>query len=155
MCWKEYPKEKPKKVGEYLCTVKDIFGGIYVATYEYNKDILSVDDTLRWYDYNSKQGRFERDDIIAWTEIPEPYKPEVEIDKIIEKCGWFLFQDDINHVEYWKYGENGKPKATIVINKKTKEFIITPTEKYEDIITLNQVLFDALCKKYKEIKEEK
>lgn len=56
--WHPYPKEKPKREGVYLVTLKD------------------EEVTSDWF--NSGYFRFYVDDVIAWAELPEPYRPKVK-----------------------------------------------------------------------------
>ena len=61
--WHPYPKEKPSKSGDFLVTVKKVECEI-VMTRFYN-------DWAEKFNFNDKQ-------ILAWTELPEPYKPPIE-----------------------------------------------------------------------------
>ena len=68
--WHPFTEEKPTKEGEYLVTIR-----IWSATYE--DYFVSVRCRCFW-----KTG-FEEDaihEVIAWTEKPEPYQPEVNDD---------------------------------------------------------------------------
>lgn len=56
--WHPYPKEKPKREGVYLVTLKD------------------EKVTSDWF--NSGDFYFYVDDVIAWAEKPKPYQPEVK-----------------------------------------------------------------------------
>lgn len=59
--WYHYPKEMPKKEGQYLITLR-------VGTTDY----MDTDS----YCINKNHGFFLRYDhfVIAWAELPEPYK---------------------------------------------------------------------------------
>lgn len=78
---------EPTTKGSYLVTIQDI--GVTILSYA--KDLYKVDDFdfgkykgkkhAGWYDYDSEYGFIEYDGIIAWQELPEPYK-EADDDKI-------------------------------------------------------------------------
>lgn len=59
--WHPYPKEKPSKSGDFLVTVKKVECEI-VMTRFYN-------DWAEKFNFNDKQ-------ILAWAELPEPYRHE-------------------------------------------------------------------------------
>lgn len=61
--WHPYPKEKPKKSGDYLVSIKA--GDKIFAYTAYWIDSIGIFE-LRWI------GR-----ILAWAELPEPYKEEI------------------------------------------------------------------------------
>lgn len=67
--WHPYPEEEPSKEGNYLVTLSD--GNIAIDSY--------VTD---WFDGDPKAtvfyrwGENDEEDIIAWTELPKPYKKE-------------------------------------------------------------------------------
>ena len=59
--WHPYPQEKPIKSGQYLVTVEDTYNVIDFADYlSYDKQFLNEIDEY----------------VIAWAELPEPYKGE-------------------------------------------------------------------------------
>ena len=62
--WKKFPQTKPKKQGKYLCTCRN-FAGVHVEILDWSERYKS------FYNYARK-----RKNIIAWKELPEPYKPE-------------------------------------------------------------------------------
>lgn len=77
MAWKT---GKPKKYGSYLVT-KTLFGKyVVVDIVSYGKmDDLEETKKVCWYDYDSEYGYYEVTGVIAWMELPEPFKKkEVE-----------------------------------------------------------------------------
>lgn len=60
--WHPYPKEKPKRVGDYLVTINRAPDGKEIA--------------VRYFD--GAYFRFSSKKIEAWAELPEPYKPEAD-----------------------------------------------------------------------------
>ena len=61
--WHPYPEEKPLQSGDFLVTVKKAECEIVMVRF-YN-------DWGEKFNFNDKQ-------ILAWTELPEPYQPEDE-----------------------------------------------------------------------------
>lgn len=59
--WHPYPQEKPEEYDEYLVTVKD------------EQDLFTF--TTYWIPEGNTFIDFSRD-IVAWAELPEPYKEE-------------------------------------------------------------------------------
>ena len=60
--WHPYPEEKPRRTGDYL------------VTFQKRRKLYVTKDC---YDIN--EGDFEIDfyvKVVAWAELPEPYKPE-------------------------------------------------------------------------------
>lgn len=89
--WKKYPKRKPKENGVYLCTCSGVSGkyviDLYFDTIEGGKWIdkrrQNVFDGYKVYaagrptmEYNRvwSDGLCERDNVIAWKEMPRAYK---------------------------------------------------------------------------------
>ena len=64
--WHKWPKEKPAKGSDrnkFLLTFKTKKGSYYTSMGE-------------WYDKYKEWASFSFDEVIAWAELPEPYKPE-------------------------------------------------------------------------------
>lgn len=59
--WHQYPQEKPSKSGDFLVTVKKIEGEIVMIRF--------YTDWGEKFNFNDKQ-------ILAWAELPQPYKLE-------------------------------------------------------------------------------
>lgn len=59
--WHQYPQEKPEEYDEYLVTVQD------------GQDLFTF--TTYWIPEGNTFMDFSRD-IVAWAELPEPYKEE-------------------------------------------------------------------------------
>lgn len=59
--WHPYPQEKPEEYDEYLVTVKD------------EQDLFTF--TTYWIPEGNTFMDFSRD-IVAWAELPEPYREE-------------------------------------------------------------------------------
>lgn len=75
--WHPYPKEKPKKSGRYLVTIVSEFMGKRVTTddfYDYKELLENYNRGPRYYWY------YHNGEVIAWAELPEPYKSEVNDD---------------------------------------------------------------------------
>lgn len=64
--WHKYPDEKPKNnpVEPYLVSIR-CFGGTCVDMEYYE------DDSFKWMPYKEDKS------VIAWAELPEPYKEEI------------------------------------------------------------------------------
>ena len=68
--------KNPKKDGRYLVTTD----GNYVAIKSFAKNLRKIDkydfDKAEpgWYDYDSDFGYYKYHKVIAWMELPEPYK---------------------------------------------------------------------------------
>lgn len=63
--WHPYPKEKPKKSGEYLVTL--------ICNRK------NDEPTVTTFQYSARKEKWVPiwcNDVIAWAEKPEPYKPE-------------------------------------------------------------------------------
>lgn len=63
--WYKYPEEKPKEANEYLITVNCDF---------FNITTSAIWENGRFVDNEEEQN--EIDSVIAWAEMPEPYKEE-------------------------------------------------------------------------------
>lgn len=62
--WHPYPEEKPKINVDYLVTYKGIGYGIRVG--------------FDGWQTNESWASFKDDEVIAWAELPEPYKSKDE-----------------------------------------------------------------------------
>ena len=72
--------ENPTQNGRYLCTISLTPSIRYLSIYTWATSLKSVDEYMfadsdrpGWYNYDSEYGNYEVHDIIAWTELPEPY----------------------------------------------------------------------------------
>lgn len=70
----------PKKNGRYLCTVNNI-GFDFVEVVSFANNLSKVDEfdffgynRAGWYDYDSEVGHYEVTDVVAYMELPKPYK---------------------------------------------------------------------------------
>lgn len=73
--WHKYPDEKPEDASVRLVTVRRSFGSLSVDCARYS----CTDDG--WYTCNEKGRKvsaYYKNDIIAWTDMPEPYSSENE-----------------------------------------------------------------------------
>lgn len=61
--WSQYPKNRPLRTDDYLITIKRGHK-LYVT-----KDCYDVNEGNFEIEFNTK--------VIAWAELPEPYKPEM------------------------------------------------------------------------------
>lgn len=62
--WHKYPDEVPQRFDKFLVTIQSPTGAIFV-------DVLFYSDFAKsWMDLNIL------DQVLAWAELPEPYKPE-------------------------------------------------------------------------------
>ena len=74
--WISVSKANPKKNGRYFVTTD----GNYVAIKSFAKNLREIDkydfDKAEpgWYDYDSDFGYYKYHKVIAWMELPEPYK---------------------------------------------------------------------------------
>ena len=97
LLWKRFDKHKPKTDGWYLCTVEYNFDEytktrytmpLYWSTHHqsfYNNLRINVFDTYTVYGYNTETGNRDKriysdkfcdrtQDVIAWKNVPKPYK---------------------------------------------------------------------------------
>lgn len=63
--WHPYPEEKPKKEGNYLTTV-----GLLRENY-INMDFYYITEKREYFAYSNPL-------VIAWAEMPEPYKGGID-----------------------------------------------------------------------------
>ena len=72
--------ERLPEDGSYLAAVKSIVGEPRISIRSFAKDLNKVDKfdfpkhKCGWYSYDSEYGFWEDTDVIAWCELPEPYK---------------------------------------------------------------------------------
>ena len=64
--WHKYPEDKPKHVDEYLVTVN-------CGYFDITSSAIWKDE--KFTDYENELGRINS--IVAWSEMPAPYKEEV------------------------------------------------------------------------------
>ena len=71
----EWKTGKPNKHGRYLVT-RTIFGKYTIIDIvDYGKmDDLEETKKVCWYDHDSDYGDYEVSNVIAWMELPEPFK---------------------------------------------------------------------------------
>lgn len=62
--WHKYPDEVPQRFNKFLVTIQSPTGAIFVDTLFYSDFVKS------WLDLNIL------DQVLAWAELPDPYKPE-------------------------------------------------------------------------------
>ena len=63
--WHPYPKEKPTESKEYFVTLK------------YTKCVAAFDYDPEWNEWRGNEGFYVPNNcVIAWAELPEPYKEE-------------------------------------------------------------------------------
>ena len=88
----EWKTTQPKKDGQYLITTilyrgtggtKNIVDIAYFTKNLYKIDHYDFSEykgkrKAGWYTYDSEYGYVEYDDVLAWQELPEPYKGEEE-----------------------------------------------------------------------------
>lgn len=74
----------PEKNGTYLCTENSI-GFDFVEVLSFANNLSNVDDFdffgfnhAGWYDCDSEVGHYEVKNVVAWMELPKPYKVESE-----------------------------------------------------------------------------
>lgn len=65
--WHPYPEEKPTKKDRYLISLDDGNGHQYITIAAFYKDIFWGSGVIDHI-------------VIAWAELPEPYRPEVNND---------------------------------------------------------------------------
>lgn len=80
--WISCKDRLPKKNGDYLVTISshnDSYVRIDILSFA--KNLYKVDwydfagkKRPGWYDYDSEYGFIEYSEVIAWQELPEPYK---------------------------------------------------------------------------------
>lgn len=81
--WISCKDKLPEKSGYYLVTVASNFTkdrGVSMAGF--HPDLFKVDEydfankkgVGGWYDYDSENGHYLVDDVVAWMPIPNPYK---------------------------------------------------------------------------------
>lgn len=75
----------PKKDGDYLCTVKGLYGYSSIQILSFANKLSKADEfeffginRAGWYDYDSEAGNYEVGTVVAWMELPKPYKEEEE-----------------------------------------------------------------------------
>lgn len=80
--WISVKDRLPDKDGDYLVTRK-VFNKPIVGKSSFAKNLYTVDQfdfhnkrRAGWYYYDSEYGFGEETDVIAWQELPEPYKEE-------------------------------------------------------------------------------
>ena len=78
--WIPVSKANPKKDGRYFVTTD----GNYVEIKSFAKNLRKIDKydfdkaESGWYDYDSDFGYYKYHKVIAWMELPEPYKAKSE-----------------------------------------------------------------------------
>lgn len=76
--------EKLPSDGKYLVTRGDVIGRPMIGMRYFSKDLSKVDEfdfvdkkgISGWCEYDSEYGWYIDDKVIAWCELPEPYKAE-------------------------------------------------------------------------------
>lgn len=82
--WVPVSERLPKDDRDYLVTKRGISGRPVVTTRCFIKDLFKFDEykfwdkkgISGWCDYDSEYGYYIDDKVIAWCELPEPYKAE-------------------------------------------------------------------------------
>ena len=75
--WHKYPEDKPKHVDEYLVTVN-------CGYFNITSSAIWIDE--KFTDYENELGRISS--IVAWSEMPAPYKEEEMVDEKIKKIAY-------------------------------------------------------------------
>lgn len=70
--WHPYPKEKPSASGQFLITTRDNDG----QGLSRNVDFFDADEGIFWCEDAEVFGIEFTWNVIAWSELPEPYKPD-------------------------------------------------------------------------------
>ena len=75
--WISCSARLPDKYGTYLVTVKGVVRDRIITILEYGEPSIPINegDGCDWYLCDS-EGEFYYDGVLAWTELPEPYKGE-------------------------------------------------------------------------------
>ena len=84
--WIPCSERLPEKDDRYLVTVLLYFDEYpYVSVSSFAHDLESVDKygfegrkRAGWYNYDDEYGYLERDGVVAWMPLPEPYEPPKE-----------------------------------------------------------------------------
>ena len=82
--WIPVSERLPEEDGEYLVTVKPTFKNMrnYIRHCDFARNLYLVDEydfvdkkgVAGFYKYDSEYGYYEMTEVIAWCELPEPYK---------------------------------------------------------------------------------
>ena len=82
--WIPCSERLPEEDGEYLVTVKPTFKNMrnYIKHCDFARNLYLVDEydfvdkkgIAGFYKYDSEYGYYEMTEVIAWCELPEPYK---------------------------------------------------------------------------------
>ena len=82
--WIPVSERLPEEDGEYLVTVKPTFKNMrnYIKHCDFARNLYLVDEydfvdkkgVAGFYKYDSEYGYYEMTEVIAWCELPEPYK---------------------------------------------------------------------------------
>ena len=75
--WHKYPEDKPKHVDEYLVTVN-------CGYFNITSSAIWIDE--KFTDYENELGRINS--IVAWSEMPAPYKEEEMIEEKIKEIAY-------------------------------------------------------------------
>ena len=75
--WHKYPEDKPKHVDEYLVTVN-------CGYFNITSSAIWIDE--KFTDYENELGRINS--IVAWSEMPAPYKEEEMVDEKIKEIAY-------------------------------------------------------------------
>lgn len=67
--WHPYPEELPNNGYVHIVTAKEINGWLFTALGFYDFD----------FDFWTDENNYKLD-VVAWAELPEPYRPEVNDD---------------------------------------------------------------------------
>lgn len=84
--WIPCSERLPDEEGRYLVTVLLYFDEYpYVSVSSFAHDLESVDKygfegrkRAGWYSYDDEYGYLERDGVVAWMPLPEPYREDGE-----------------------------------------------------------------------------
>lgn len=77
--WRPFPKEIPQETGEYLVTIKVTEKYSYVTIRNWGEMIdFNGKHRTTWHFYDSEWGSMVQNGVIAWVELPEPFKKEVD-----------------------------------------------------------------------------
>lgn len=80
--WIPVKERLPEKDGKYLVTHVVSFQTRMIDVYSYANDLYKIDKydfwdrkgKSGWYDIDREYGGILLDDVVAWMELPEPYK---------------------------------------------------------------------------------
>lgn len=90
--WIPVTEQLPDKDGLYLVSFPSLFGERRCIGIEsFSHDLESVDrygfkgrKRAGWYSYDDECGYLERDNVVAWMLVPEPYREDGDNDDAID-----------------------------------------------------------------------